>query len=227
MTRSHAIRIAAAILALILALAAGLVVPMIVRAHHVANDLPHNDWLGLRADPAPGVLARCALGTARSVDGGTSVWAAVAGEQALDIIQVGARITPDGRRRFFAAWGRGVPNGVGSLYEERDLGATDRNAHKYTVQLINGAWSLSIDGSTRLRVPDTFRTWPMRSSQVQHETESAADPFGGTRANPVKCSRARTYSGAWVLPAWSMVGYGAKAAAAQSAFGRDWFAVWR
>lgn len=219
MTRSQAIRITAVLLAIVLAIAAGFLVPTIVRA---TEPLPHNDWLGLRADPATGVMAHCSLGTAAAVDGGSSVWAAATGEQALDIIQVGARILPGGRRQFFAAWGRGVPNGAGSLYEERDLGPADVGRHKFTVQLIRGSWSLSVDGVTRLRVPDTFRTWPLRAAQVMHETESLADPFGG-----VRCDRARTHSGRWVMPTWSMTGYGAKAAAARATFGADWFRVWR
>ena len=213
-------KLALAVLALVLALCAGAVIPYLVKAA-----LPTNDWLGLRGPSANGVLARCALGGARSTDVGSSVWAAATGEASLDIIQIGAKVTPQGRH-YFVAWGRGEPNAAGSMYEERDLGPVNTLFHKYTVQLIKGSWSLSIDGVTRIRVPDTFRTWVIRSSQVAHETEGTGDPFGGTALKPVQCKVARVNNGGWITPAWSIFGAGSKAAAAKGSFGTDWFKIW-
>lgn len=224
MTRSLAIRITATILALALALAAGIVIPTVARAA-----LASNDWLGHRAYAATltGATSRCALGAARAVDGGASVWAAMTGDASLDIVQIGARILPGGRRQFFAAWGRGEPFGAGSAYTEADLGPADTWLHTYTVALVGPEWRLSIDGRVRLRVPDTFRTWSIRAATVAHETESAADPFGGTWLRPAECRASRAFSGVWFTPTWHLFGSGPKAMAARCTFGADWFRAWR
>lgn len=185
-----------------------------------------NSWIGIRTDPCSGVLARCSIGSATAAEQSTLVWAGVGGTRLLDVVQIGTKVTPSGVR-FFAAYGCGSPEASGSLYVERDLGPADRLFHKFTVQLIGDAWSLSVDGRTRLVVPDTFRTWSIRSTQVMHENEGAADELGGTRSNPVRCSESHVFVNGWTHATWSFGGYGPKAMATRSRFGPDWFEVWR
>lgn len=219
------IRLAAAVLALLLAIAAGIVVPTIISAR---GALPTNDWYGLRYyAPVEGTSASCALGAATATAGGSSVWAAVTGWASLDIIQVGARISPNGQRRYFAAWGRGEPGAAGSLYQEADLGPADAGLHRYRVELSGGTWSLWIDGHVRLTVADTFRTWAISWAMVAHETEALPDPFGGTRRYPARCESARMRTGEWVRPLWNLMVVGRKASAARANVGPDYFRVWR
>ena len=176
--------------------------------------LPDNSWLGLRsADPADGVMATCSL----AAGGTNSVWAAVTGTASLDIIQIGAQHTSTGDR-LFGAWGHGEP-GTGA-YSEIDLGPTDSLAHRYTVRLTGTTWSLSVDGHTRLTVPDADRTWSIRAEQVQNEVTSA-EPMG-----PAACHRALVHrSGAWAIATWSFTGAGQSAAAASTQQGPAWFQV--
>ena len=68
-----------------------------------------------------------------------------------------------------------------------------------------------------MTIPDTFRTWVIRSSQVATETEAGA-PIGGTAANPVSCS---------TNGAWTFVGGDPEAGSAQETFGPNWFRAWR
>jgi hypothetical protein len=182
-----------------------------------AAGLPTNSWLALRHAGAPTIIqGSCALGGATAGSGRSSVWAAIAGGASLDIVQIGAIIGPTGRR-YFAAYGRGEPNAAGSLYVERDLGAANPGTHQYSAILLAGTWYLSIDGAVRMTIPDTFRTWVIRSSQVATETEAGA-PIGGTAANPVSCS---------TNGAWTFVGGGPEAGSAQETFGSNWFRAWR
>ena len=187
---------------------------------------PANDWIGILAPASAGSRATCSLGGAVGVDVSSSVWVAVAGGNFLDIVQVGAQVTPDGRR-FFAAYGRGTPHGPDSLYVEEDLGPADARSHAYEVSLVDAEWTFSIDGAVRLTVPDTFRTWQARWTEVATETSGRDDLLGGTKLRPVACSGARALHGTWQTESWAFFGYGAKAAAARSRFGSDRFAIWR
>ena len=149
-----------------------------------------NQWLGLRAEGPTAVAASCALGGATSTDLSVSAWVAVTGSRFLDIIQVGVMVDPAGRH-FFVAYGNGEPGTPGSSYVERDLGPADALAHAFRVELNGSEWLLSIDGRVVGRIGDGFRTWPIRSVQVATESEGAGDAIGGTRSQPVWCSRAR------------------------------------
>jgi hypothetical protein len=102
--------------------------------------------------------------------GHQAVWVAQTGTAFLDIIQVG---TMDGE--WFYAYGRGVPNGPGSLYVERHLGASGTGRHLYGVTLEAKVWTLTIDGRVVAVIPDTFRTWRLRATQVMAEGDL---PFG-------------------------------------------------
>ena len=200
---------------------AGALVPILL----TSAALPSNSWIGLKSFAAyDGTLATCSLGAATGTD---SVWSAVTGTASLDIVQVGSLHAATGNR-WFAAYGRGEPGATGSAYTQVDLGPdTDSFANKYTVQLIAGSWSFSIDGVTRLRVSDTFRNWTIRAAQVQNEVETV-EPMGGTAAAKTFCVNARAHSTAgWSLPAWSFQGVGPSAGSAATAQGADWFRVWQ
>lgn len=192
----------------------------------VALATPSNSWAYLRTGPATGVRAQLALGAAAAQRPGTqNVYVSVGGSRFLDIVQVGARVHADGTRHAFAGWGRGVPNGPGSLYEERDLGPVDRSWHTYELVLINGSWRMSIDGAVVLRVPDRFRDWTIRSAKAAVEAEY--QPWlGGALAMPARVKAARVYRGAWMLPAWAE-GMAYAPPETRDSWGRDWLRVWR
>jgi hypothetical protein len=185
-----------------------------------------NRWDFLSTGPSTGVHAHLALGAASR---GQAVYVSEGGSQYLDIIQVGAKIDLNGRRHLFAAWGRGVPNGAGSLYEERDLGTVGTGSHSYTLRLSSGVWRMYVDGARRLSVPDAFRTWTTRSTHAANEAEWGG-ALGGTLSSPVRISGARVWrSGAWRLPA---VGYWYSMASNTTnhtcdTFGNDWLKVRR
>ena len=121
-------------------------------------------WTGAWTAPRSSTMATC-----RSA-GPQSVWVAETGTQLLDIIQVG---TIDGQ--FFYAYGRGTPNGAGSLYVEKRLGPSGTGWHTYAVVHSGATWTLTIDGRTVAVVSDTFRTWAFRATQVMAE---GTLPFG-------------------------------------------------
>ena len=150
---------------------------------------------GMRGAPRTSITATC-----RNA-GHEAVWVAETGSSFLDIIQVGAM---DGT--LFYAYGRGVPNGVGSLYVERHLGPSGTGPHRYGLALSARLWTLTIDGRTVARIPDTFRTWRLRATQVMAE---GALPFG-----PARCD----------LPAgvWHFGGYGPQPV---TDFGPAWWSV--
>ena len=191
-----------------------------------AATLQPNNFLGLRAAAADSVSAVCSLGAARPEGGSVSVWVGVGGTAFLDIVQVGIVARPRGTR-FFAAHGRGSPNGPNSLYVEHDLGPADALPHSLRAALARGTWSFAIDGRVRLTVPDGFRTWPLRTVQVMHETEAATDQMGGTPTNPALCRRARWGNGSPRPGQWQFGGYGSTAASVMCVAGSDWFAAWR
>lgn len=184
-----------------------------------------NRWDYLFADPATGVHAHLALGAATS---GQAVYVSVGGSEFLDIVQVGAKRDAAGRH-YFAAWGRGTPNGDGSAYTERNLGAVGTGFHAYALRLVSGIWRMSIDGVSRLRVPDTFRTWTIRSVKAATESETGG-ALGGSEASPARVAGARLWrSSAWRLPSigyWYSGGYRVPAAT-RDTFGADWLAVVR
>lgn len=200
-----------------------------------ASDI--NRFVYLGTAPAMGVSAYMGLGDAAATVGGSqSVWVAVGGSHFLDIIQVGAMVHPDGTRHFFAAWGRGVPNGADSLYIERDLGPTDRSWHSYTLTLSGsgGWWSMYIDGVWRLDVSDSFRNWYLGKTTVANEAEPPNARLGGTQSLPAQAQLARVLiSGVWRLPAtgsygpnsWSVSGQSIPASTVWT-FGPDWLKVW-
>lgn len=216
-------RVGAVIVGLIASTVAGALVPWAVA--HAAGAQP-NEWLGLRTGAADGVEARCALGDATGIDRSVSTWVAVGGSRFLDVIQVGAMATPAGHR-FFAAYGRGEPGVQGSLYVEVDLGPSDGLPHRFGLLLADDVWHLSIDGETRLRLVDTFRSWPIVSAQVMHEAEGERDDIGGTVERPVVCTHARVVRGTWTRPSWELWGFGPSAATARIDQGVDRFAAWR
>jgi hypothetical protein len=186
-------------------------------------DLP-NRWDWLSAAPAFGVHAHLALGAATP---GQGVYVSAGGSDLLDIIQVGAKRDATGRH-LFAAWGRGVPNGPDSLYVERDLGPVNSGLHAYTLRLVSGAWRMFVDGTERLRVPDAFRSWRIRSVKAANESETGGR-LGGTKASPVRLLDVRAWrSGAWRLPVigyWFSGGYRIPGAT-RDRFGDDWLRVW-
>ena len=149
---------------------------------------------GMRGAPRLSVTATC-----RNT-GHEAVWVAETGSAFLDIIQVGAM---DGD--LFYAYGRGVPNGAGSLYVERHLGRSGTGAHRYGLVLSQRIWTLTIDGRTVARIADTFRTWRLRATQVMSEGEL---PFGA--ASCVSAGR------------WNFGGYGPQP---RLRFGADWWSV--
>jgi hypothetical protein len=150
---------------------------------------------GLRGAPRLSASAVC-----RNA-GHEAVWVAETGTEFLDIIQVGAM---DGE--LFYAYGRGVPNGPGSLYVERHLGPSGTGAHRYGLSLAARVWTLTIDGRMVARIPDTFRTWRLRATQVMAEGNL---PFG-----PARCD----------LPAgtWHAGGYGPQPV---TSFGATWWSA--
>ena len=131
--------------------------------------------------------------------GHEAVWVAETGTQYLDIIQVGSM---DGT--LFYAYGRGTPNGAGSLYREVHLGPSGTGPHRYGLALRAHVWTLTIDGRVVARIPDTYRTWRLRQTQVMAE---------GTTFGPASC----VSSGAWHFG-----GYGPQPV---TSFGADWWSV--
>ena len=121
-------------------------------------------WTGAWTAPRSSTTATC-----RS-SGPQAVWVAETGTQLLDIIQVGSI-----GGQFFYAYGRGVPNGAGSLYVEKRLGKSDTGWHTYGVTHAGATWTLTIDGRSVAVVSDTFRTWAFRATQVMAE---GTLPFG-------------------------------------------------
>lgn len=176
-----------------------------------------NDFLGLRAAPSNGVLAYCSLSPQKATPR-AAVWVGIGGSASLDIVQIGSIADANGRH-FFAAYGQGEPNAAGSLYREVNLGPADSLAHKFTVQMANGQWSLSIDGRTKLRVAPL--AWTPRGSEVFAETEP-----GGTVMPASACRSARTLTTRWAMPTWGLFGYGAAAAQATVTEGADWFRIY-
>ena len=151
-------------------------------------------WTGAWTAPRSSTVVTC-----RSA-GPQSVWVAETGTQFLDIIQVG---TIDGQ--FFYAYGRGVPNGAGSLYVEKRLGKSGTGWHTYGITHA-GSWTLTIDGRSVAVISDTFRTWAFRATQVMAEgnvatmgTAScdlpvAAWSFGGHGPQPAFSFTANSWS---------------------------------
>ena len=131
--------------------------------------------------------------------GHEAVWVAETGTQYLDIIQVGVM---DGR--FFYAYGRGVPNGAGSLYREVHLGPSGTGPHRHGLSLASRVWTITIDGRVVVRISDTFRTWRLRQTQVMAE---------GTTFGPAACVSAGR---------WYFGGYGPQP---RSSFGANWWRV--
>ena len=152
-------------------------------------------WFGMRGAPRTSLSATC------SNAGHESVWVAQTGTQVLDIIQVGAM---DGT--LFYAYGRGVPNGPGSLYVEKHLGPSGTGQHVYGMTLAARVWTLTIDGRTVARIPDTFRTWRLRASQVMAEGDL---PFG-----PARCQVP--------VGVWNVGDYGPQPA---TDFGARWWSI--
>ena len=150
--------------------------------------------LGMRGAPRLSISATC------SNAGHEAVWVAETGTQYLDIIQVGSM---DGE--LFYAYGRGVPNGPGSLYVERHLGPSGTGPHRYGVTLAAHTWTLTIDDRVVARIPDTFRTWRLRATQVMAE---------GTTFGPAACR----------LPVgrWYFGGYGPQPL---TDFGLNWWKI--
>ena len=132
--------------------------------------------------------------------GHEAVWVAETGTQYLDIIQVG---TVSGT--LFYAYGRGVPNGAGSLYREVHLGPSGTGPHRYGLALRAHVWTLTIDGRVVARIPDTFRDWRLRQTQVMAEGDL---PFGAASCTSVG--------------AWHFGGYGPQP---RATFGTDWWRV--
>ena len=149
---------------------------------------------GMRGAPRLAATAICANA------GHEAVWVAETGTQFLDIIQVGAM---DGT--LFYAYGRGVPNAAGSLYVERHLGPSGTGAHRYGLSLAARVWTLTVDGRVVARIPDTFRTWRLRQTQVMAEGDL---PMG-----TASCS---------APGAWRFGGYGPQPPVT---FGADWWRV--
>jgi hypothetical protein len=197
---------------------------------NVAKAAEPNRFVYLNAPGAVGTRAQIALGAASP---GQAVFVSVGGSRFLDIIQVGAKVELNGRRHYFAAYGRGIPNGIGSLYVERDLGPVNRSWHRYEVRLSGGTWRFVIDGTIRLRIADTFRDWSLRLNLVADEAEYGG-ALGGTTTLPVRIREARVFRGGWTLPAfgaygthsWAQGGYRVPAGT-RIAIGRDALTVWR
>jgi hypothetical protein len=158
-----------------------------------------NTWVGAWGPSSLVVLGTCALGQAQSNDVSVSVWIAETGTEFLDIIQIGAMTFPDGRIRYFAAWGNGVPMTVGSSYAQVDLGQATRGAHVYRLSLANRIWSLYIDNKEVYRVSDNFRHWRLRKSQAMAEAEGSGDTLGGSLTAPTWCN---------VADGWQVGGWG-------------------
>lgn len=170
----------------------GLVGVTVTRAEWTESTVA-TTWYGMWGAPRLESMATC-----RS-RGHQAVWVAQTGSEFLDIIQVGSM---DGE--LFYAYGRGVPNGEGSLYVEKHLGPSGTGAHRYSLTLASRVWTIRIDGRTVARIPDTFRTWRLRKTQVMAEGDL---PFG-----PVSCA----------LPEgrWHQMGYGPQPVASFGA--RSW-----
>ena len=152
---------------------AGLITALFLSSLLAGVGIAHAGWtqstiatsgFGMRGVPRLAITATC-----RNA-GHEAVWVAETGSAFLDIIQVGAM---DGS--LFYAYGRGEPNGVGSLYVERHLGPSGTGAHVYGLSLAARVWTITIDGRTVARIPDTFRSWPLRATQVMAEGNL---PFG-------------------------------------------------
>lgn len=116
---------------------------------------------GMWREPALSASAVC-----RST-GPQAVWIGEAGTAYLDIVQVGII-----SGRLFYAYGRGEPSAPGSLYVERRLGPAGAGPHRLGLSLAGRVWTLSIDGRAVARVPDGFRTWRLRHTQVMAEGSS-------------------------------------------------------
>lgn len=159
------------------------------------EDYIASTWYGMWGAPRLETTATC------QSSGHQAVWVAQTGTRFLDIIQVGSM---DGD--LFYAYGRGVPNGEGSLYVEKHLGPSGTGPHRYGLSLSAHVWTISIDGRTVARIPDAFRTWRLQDTQVMAEGEL---PFG-----PVSC----------VLPVgrWYSMGYGPQPV---GTFGARWWRV--
>jgi hypothetical protein len=159
---------------------------------HATDYLFASTWSGAWNSPQKYTTATC---RAAGIHAGypQSVWIAQTGTALLDIIQVG---TVNGR--YFYAYGRGVPNGPGSLYVEKDFGSAGTGPHTYRIQLesaidynrlnITGAvWLLTIDGIPVARISDSFRTWKIRHTQIMTEGDlpigAASCRFPGTGWN--------------------------------------------
>ena len=142
--------------------------------------------LGMTGPPSLSASAVC-----RNA-GHEAVWIAETGSDYLDIIQVG-----DMDGTLFYAYGRGVPNGPGSLYREIHLGPAGTGPHRYGISLASRVWTISIDGRVVARIPDSFRTWPLRATQVMAE---GTLPFGAA-----SCSSAGRwrFGGYGPAPRWS------------------------
>lgn len=179
-------------------LAVGVLLLLIVTTGTAHAAWPENyvatSGFGMRGAPRTTISATC-----RSI-GHQAVWVAETGTAFLDIIQVGSQ---DGT--LFYAYGRGVPNGPGSLYVERHLGPSGTGPHRYGLALYRRVWTLTIDGRTVAQVPDTFRTWRLRATQVMAEGDL---PFG-----PASCSAQGT---------WNFGGYGPQPV---TDFGATWWKV--
>lgn len=187
-----------------------------------------NSWVWLRTSLYIGVRAQLAIGDSSTNNGGTqNIYVSVGGSASLDIVQLGVRTLSNGSRVLFAGWGKGEPNAIGSLYEERYFGSVNRSWHTYELVLINGSWRMTIDGVIVLRVPDTFRNWTIQSTKIAVEAEYPNTLLGGTITLPQRAQLSRVWSGnSWILPTWYMGGY-AIPPETQTDFGADWFKVWR
>ncbi len=171
----------------------GWIDPGIIRAGWTESTIPTSGF-GMFGPPRLSVTATC-----RNT-GHEAVWVAETGTDFLDIIQVG-----DMDGSLFLAYGRGVPNGQGSLYVERHLGPAGTGPHRYGLSLAARTWTLTIDGRVVAQIPDSFRTWRLRATQVMAEGDL---PFGAA-----SCSAAG---------AWHFGGYGPQPV---RSFGADWWSV--
>jgi len=188
-----------------------------------ASEIYRFDWLF--TSPAHGVKASLALGHTYP---GQYLFVSIGGSDLLDIIQIGAHVKPDGKRVAFAAWGSGVPNGVGSFYREIYLGSIGEGPHKYEIRLVDSRWFLRIDGETRKILSASLFPWEKRSSKAAIESHNSR--LGGTAAAPAKIRYARVFDGSvWRMP---RVGYwyqggSSVPARTRERFGDDWLEVWR
>ena len=140
-----------------------------------------NSWIATTWWGAWGAPRAYTTATCRTT-GPEAIWIAQTGTAFLDIIQVG---TVNGH--FFYAYGRGVPNGPGSLYVEKHLGLSGAGNHTYGLRLATRVWTLTIDGRVVARISDAFRTWKVRETQIMSEGDLPMGPaycrFPGTGWN--------------------------------------------